>query len=239
MKTDFLVNFSFRFPLGDISLSKIIEQFGFLISELSNLLGHDAEWFETGYSKRQALSRIAFDVSGISEDTRLKWESLYKKDFPLFIESVWDGVGDYSSSINYRKMFFDDPCRVDVELHLVSQSEKVESGNFISLLSNIACFFECSYISLESKGYRFFDKNVFPDRVSGGWMIYVPHVVPHEIISDAVRVVPVIDDEDRRGIIIVSINEPFDGDNKWHIGKANDIEIRLLDLGLLPLMTEL
>ncbi|MDZ3240547.1 immunity 52 family protein [Klebsiella pneumoniae] len=43
----------------------------------------------------------------------------------------------------------------------------------------------------------------------------------------------------QKGTIIVSTEEIFDGNNKEHIGKANDIEIKLLDLGLLPLMTEL
>nr|WP_261374184.1 immunity 52 family protein [Yersinia massiliensis] len=31
----------------------------------------------------------------------------------------------------------------------------------------------------------------------------------------------------------------FDGRNKGHISKANDLEIKLMDLGWLPLMTEL
>ncbi|EAN1751305.1 immunity 52 family protein [Salmonella enterica] len=43
----------------------------------------------------------------------------------------------------------------------------------------------------------------------------------------------------QKGTIVVSTEEIFDGNNKEHIGKANDIEIKLLDLGLLPLMTEL
>ncbi|ELY2698201.1 immunity 52 family protein, partial [Cronobacter sakazakii] len=38
---------------------------------------------------------------------------------------------------------------------------------------------------------------------------------------------------------VVSTDEIFDGNNIEHIRKANDIEIRLLDLGFLPLMTEL
>ncbi|UJC64916.1 immunity 52 family protein [Enterobacter cloacae] len=70
-------------------------------------------------------------------------------------------------------------------------------------------------------------------------MLYIPHVVLPELIPEAARVVPVMDGEKQKGTIIVSTEEIFDGNNKEHIGKANDIEIRLLDLGLLPLMTEL
>ncbi|EFE7436573.1 immunity 52 family protein, partial [Escherichia coli] len=58
-------------------------------------------------------------------------------------------------------------------------------------------------------------------------------------IPEAAKIVPVSDGEKQRGTIVVSTEEVFDGNNKEHIGKSNDIEIRLLDLGLLPLLTEL
>ena len=82
-------------------------------------------------------------------------------------------------------------------------------------------------------------KNVFPDRLAVGWLLYIPHIVIPELITEAARVVPIVDDKKQKGTIVVSTEEVFDGNNKDHIGKANDIEIRLLDLGLLPLMTEL
>ncbi|EIH4171906.1 immunity 52 family protein, partial [Escherichia coli] len=55
----------------------------------------------------------------------------------------------------------------------------------------------------------------------------------------AAKIVPVSDGEKQRGTIVVSTEEVFDGNNTEHIGKSNDIEIRLLELGLLPLLTEL
>ncbi|HAS0918211.1 DotU family type IV/VI secretion system protein [Enterobacter cloacae] len=55
----------------------------------------------------------------------------------------------------------------------------------------------------------------------------------------AAKIVPIIENAKQKGTIVVSTEEIFDGSNKEHIGKANDIEIKLLDLGLLPLMTEL
>ncbi|HCC5992822.1 TPA: immunity 52 family protein [Enterobacter cloacae] len=64
-------------------------------------------------------------------------------------------------------------------------------------------------------------------------------IILPELIPEAARVIPVMDDTKQKGTIVVSTEEIFDGNNKEHIGKANDIEIKLLDLGLLPLMTEL
>ncbi|HGO5123945.1 TPA: hypothetical protein MEI39_003159 [Klebsiella pneumoniae] len=70
-------------------------------------------------------------------------------------------------------------------------------------------------------------------------MIYIPAIILADLIPEAARVVPVMDGEKQKGTIVVSTEEIFDGNNKEHIGKSNDLEMKLLDLGLLPLMTEL
>lgn len=239
MNIEMSVNLSFRNNSDSTPLSEIVEQFLFFIAESNDLLDHQFEWFETGYSKKEALSHIAFKNNEISRNTFLKWEKKYKKDYPLFVESIWDGNGDYSNGINYRKMFFDPPNRVDVELHLTPERKKTNVNMFIELFSKIAIYFKCNYINADNKGYRFFDNNVFPDRLSVGWMIYIPHIVLPELIPEAAKVIPVLDCREQKGTIVVSTEDIFDGSNKEHIGKANDIEIKLLDLGLLPLITEL
>lgn len=70
-------------------------------------------------------------------------------------------------------------------------------------------------------------------------MFYLPHIIQPELIPEAATIVPVFDGSKQKGTIIVSTEEEFDGSNKNHISKANDIEIKLLDFGLLPLITEL
>ncbi|HDC4683160.1 TPA: immunity 52 family protein [Enterobacter cloacae] len=136
-------------------------------------------------------------------------------------------------------MFYDERNRVSVELSLVPQNSENVSDKFIVLMSQLSSYFNCSYLSVDTKGYSVLRKNVFPDRLAVGWMLYTPHVVMPDLITEAARIVPVVDGTKQKGTIIISTEEIFDGNNKEHIGKANDIEIRLLDLGLLPLMTEL
>lgn len=109
----------------------------------------------------------------------------------------------------------------------------------------------CTYLSVESEryslskiiskynGYAEIYKKVFPDRISCGWMLFIPAIILPHLIPEAARVVPVMKGNRQTGTIVVSTDEIFDGNNIEHIRKANDIEIRLLDLGLLPLMTEL
>ncbi|EEL8833315.1 hypothetical protein GJZ12_21865, partial [Salmonella enterica] len=60
MEIDFSVNFDFRDKNKNISLQKIIEHFSLLVRELNNLSNENQDWYETGYSKKQALSHIAF-----------------------------------------------------------------------------------------------------------------------------------------------------------------------------------
>ncbi|MXE01434.1 hypothetical protein FQZ98_26725, partial [Escherichia coli] len=93
------------------------------------------------------------------------------------------------------------------------------------------------YATVNTNGYWNNGNNVFPDRICVGWMIYIPSIILPELIPEAAKIVPVSDGEKQRGTIVVSTEEVFDGNNKEHIGKSNDIEIRLLDLGLLPLLT--
>ncbi|MCS5881561.1 immunity 52 family protein [Klebsiella variicola subsp. variicola] len=156
------------------------------------------------------------------------------------MESIWDGNDDEcSNGINYRKMFFDEKNRVAVNAELNISSDRFEISRVLNMISNLANKFKCSHISLESKGYTFIVEMYSPDRLSVGWMLYLPHVIIPDLVPEAAEVVPVMDGKKQKGTIVVSTEEVFDGNNKEHIGKANDIEIRLLDLGLLPLLTEL
>lgn len=240
MNVDLSINFNFRANTDDIHFDDIVEHFNFFLNEIGSLLPTQPVWYETGYSRKQALEHLAFDKSGITEKTCQKWFKRYKKDTPLFVESIWDGGDDDSSNgISYRKMFFDERNRVAVNAELNIPLSKVNVLAVFSLISNVAIKFRCSHISLETKGYTFHERNVFPDRLSVGWMLFLPHIIMPGLIPEAAKIVPVIGNDKQVGTIVVSTEDIFDGNNKEHIAKSNDIEIKLLDLSLLPLLTEL
>jgi len=239
MDTRFVVNFDFRSENDDIQFLQIVEHFSFIITQINNLFQVEKDWYETGHSRKQALNQIAFQNGSITDNTRLKWEHRYK-NMPMFVDSVWDANDDeHSCGISYRKIFYDEKNRASVELSLVVNNEENLFYRFISFVSYLALYFNCSYISIDSNGYDLLGRNVFPDRLAVGWMLYIPYIALNELIPEAARVFPVMDGKEQKGTIVISTEEIFDGNNKEHIGKANDIEIRLLDLGLLPLMTEL
>jgi len=239
MDTRFIINFDFRSKSNDIQFSEIVEHFNFIVSKIDDFTKTKKNWYETGYSRKQALNQIAFHNGDITDNTNSKWEHRYKNK-PLFVESIWDANDDdHSYGISYRKMFYDEKNRVSVELSLVPRNSKELLTQFIALISELSSYFNCSYMSVDSKGYSVLGKNVFSDRVSCGWMIFSPTIILSHLIPEASRVVPVVKNDKQIGTIVVSTEEMFNGNNNEHIAKSNDIEIRLLDLGLLPLMAEL
>lgn len=134
---------------------------------------------------------------------------------------------------------FHEPEKVSLEISLTGCESVIDINKIIKFIIEITKDKENAFAFINSNGYWFNERNVFPDRVCVGWMIHIPHTVLPELIPEAARVVPVVDNGRQKGTIIVSTEDVFDGDNPVHIAKANDIEIRLLDLGFLPLMTDL
>lgn len=139
-----------------------------------------------------------------------------------------------------------------IEFSVFPVNTKLSSERMLDFMCHLLALNEnCTYLNVESGGYGFSEiipkekgydevyKKVFPDRISCGWMLFIPAIILPDLIPEAARVIPVLKDNKQIGTIVVSTEEIFDGNNKEHIGKANDIEIKLLDLGLLPLMTEL
>ncbi|MEZ2605071.1 Imm52 family immunity protein [Kluyvera intermedia] len=205
---------------------------------VKNLTQHDQKWYLTGYSRKDASKHVVFNGNELNQNTIDIFERHYRKNQPLVNESIWNGQPDgLACSISHFMKFIDNPRKlnliIDMDQRVISTSDMIDSLLVLAEGKNK------SWIKVDSKGYWRHDHNVFPDRIYVGWMLYLPHIVLPELIPEAAKVVPVFDDEKQKGTIVVSTEEIFDGGNADHIGKANDIEIRLLDLGLLPLMTEL
>ncbi|WP_426724109.1 hypothetical protein [Enterobacter cloacae complex sp. 339J8] len=126
-----------------------------------------------------------------------------------------------------------------MDVSITCNETDISIEKVVALLTSLVCDKGQIYAPINTNGYWNNERNVFPDRICVGWMIYIPAIILPRLIPEAAKIVPIFDSEKQKGTIVVSTEEIFDGNNKDHIGKANDIEIRLLDLGLLPLMTEL
>lgn len=213
----------------------------FYVSKLVDiLLGTNKCWYEKGYSRKQAHEHIVFNHKKAEADVIERWSEKIKKDHPIIIEGVWDGEDDSKvCSINYIKKHFDNPKKVTLDISITCREEDVSTAKVVNLMKSLVCGRPRAFASINTNGYWNDESNVFPDRVCAGWMIYIPAIILPELIPEAADIVPVQVEKKPKGTIVVSTQEIFDGRNKIHIGKANDIEIKLLDLGLLPLMVEL
>ncbi|WP_416260541.1 Imm52 family immunity protein [Gibbsiella quercinecans] len=247
--------FDLKTPI-DISRAVII--FSEVCERFDSMLDTKKTWYEKGRSRKQALQHQIFTQGTILEEVQSRWEKRYKKNYPFFGEGIWDGRSDEdsvgidltsSTSGTHRRA---NPMTLTVEFPINIATTRLSLDRMVTFILDILELNEnCTYLSVESGGYSFPElaingseyqevyKQVFPDRITCGWMLYIPHVVLSELIPEAARIVPVMDGQKQKGTIVVSTEEIFDGNNKEHIGKANDIEIKLLDLGLLPLWTEL
>ncbi|WP_082230372.1 Imm52 family immunity protein [Pluralibacter gergoviae] len=257
MKLDFRIEHEFG-RSESIKPTELATLFQGVTKQLDELLGTKRSWYEQGYSRKQALQYKIFTEDGLSEDVLARWENEYKKGYPNWTTGIWDGGSDEDSagidcypsysSTHRREKPLSLVISFSVELDQTIFNTKEMIDFLIFLLHSTD---NCTYSCVESGGYSFSEiipkengcdevyKKVFPDRISCGWILFLPAIILPDLIPEAASVIPVLKDNKQIGTIIVSTEEIFDGNNKEHIGKANDIEIKLLDLGLLPLMTEL
>ncbi|MEG0205983.1 MAG: Imm52 family immunity protein [Citrobacter sp.] len=223
---------------SDITIDECLNELYKSAQVVKNLTKQDQIWYLTGYSKKEASKYLVFSDGRVSQNTLDVFYRHYKKNHPLVNESIWNGQPDgFACAISHFMKFIDNPRKLNLIIDMDQRVSNTE--DMIDSLLLLAKGKGKSWMKVDSKGYWLHDRNVFPDRIYVGWMLCIPHVLLPKFIPEAARIVPVIEDEKQKGTIIVSTEEIFDGNNKEHIGKANDIEIKLLDLGLLPLMTEL
>ncbi|ETS32514.1 hypothetical protein BB987_10775 [Photorhabdus temperata] len=197
-------------------------------------------WFLTGYSRKDALKSKIFDEQGPTETASTHFEKSYKKDFPLLVESIWDGEkDDIASGIGYYKMKMARPNWVWLALELTIDISQFHLFRLIDLIKYLATTRDSPSIQVETNGYTRRENKVFPDRLSVGWMLYQPRVIDKSSLPMAEEVLPVYQNDEQIGTLIITKKGIFDGRNQDDIDKSNDIEIQLVDLGLLPLITEI
>ncbi|MGV7959779.1 Imm52 family immunity protein [Photorhabdus tasmaniensis] len=208
--------------------------------QIDIFFGRKKTWYLTGYSRKQALQHVVFDEQGPTEVAIKDFEKEYKKDFPSLITGIWDGEKDeLSCGIDYSKMSTVRPNWVWLILSLRIDSTQIDISQLIDLIKYLVVSRDFPYIQVETNGYTLSQYNVFPDRLSVGWMLYQPRVIDKSYLPMAEDVLPVYQHDEQIGTLIITKKGIFNGENQDDIDKSNDIEIQLVDLGLLPLMTEI
>ncbi|EMB3081987.1 Imm52 family immunity protein [Providencia rettgeri] len=210
----------------EISIPSLIDIFGHMILTCESITQKKEDsWYLTGDTLEDALKKKAFNQS---TPTNLL------KAIPYFdcMETIWANENK-SLSIKYTGSGL--IYSLDFTIRDISLSNKiaiVEALNYYIGNYRIVC------VQIDINGYWYNDKNVFPDRLPVGWMLYLNKKITPEKLPMAAELID-IENEKNSGTLIISTDHVFDGSNKDDIKKANEIEIQLTGLGLLPLFTEI
>ncbi|MBS9437809.1 hypothetical protein EAE91_11720 [Photorhabdus noenieputensis] len=196
-------------------------------------------WFLTGHTRKEALEHPVFEGQHPTKKAVQVFEKNYKENFPFMGKSIWDGEDDdLACSLFYESYRSDRLGQTNITIRLNINEKDFQFSRLIDFITFLVFSRNTPYIMVETNGYTLKRNQVFPDRLSAGWMIYLPFVIDRSLLPMADKILPIANDKEQLGTLIITKKGIFDGENQDDIDKANDVEIQLLNLGLLPLITE-
>ncbi|CDH02400.1 Imm52 family immunity protein [Xenorhabdus bovienii] len=224
--------------IADIALMDLHQ----ITRHLDIFFGRKKVWHLKGNSKKQALQNIVFDENGPTEVAIKRFKKDYAENNSLdLITGIWDGEkDDHSCSISYYYfMNINRPDSTTIGLDLNIDAKELTISKLLDMTTYLITSRNSPIIQIETNNYTLKNNKVFPDRLGVGWAFYTPNVLDTNVLPEAEDIQIIYQDNKAIGTLIFSKKGIFDGKNQEDIYKSNDIEIRLRDLGLLPLRTEL
>ncbi|MEX9782287.1 hypothetical protein AB7309_22040 [Providencia manganoxydans] len=210
----------------EMSIPLLIDIFSRMILTCE-LITHEKEdsWYLTGDTLEEALQKKAFN--GHTPTDLLE-------TIPYFdcMESIW---ANENKSLDIKYTSSGLIYNLEFKLRDISIFNK---ASIIDVLGYYVDAYKIVCMRIDINGYRYNDKNVFPDRLPVGWMLYLNQIITQEQVPMAAQLIT-IENEKNKGTLIISKEGVFDGSNKDDIKKSNEIEIQLTALGLLPLIREI
>ncbi|MCC8459315.1 Imm52 family immunity protein [Photorhabdus aegyptia] len=210
-----------------------------ITQQIDHFFGRHKTWFLTGHTRKEALEHPVFEGQHPTKKAVQVFEKNYKENFPFMGKSIWDGENDdLACSLFYENYRSDRLGQTNITIRLNINEKDFQFSRLIDFITFLVLSRNAPYIMVETNGYTLKQNQVFPDRLSAGWMIYLPFVIDPTLLPMADEILPITNDKEQLGTLMITKQGIFDGENQDDIDKANDIEIQLLNLGLLPLITE-
>ncbi|NRN29596.1 Imm52 family immunity protein [Photorhabdus heterorhabditis] len=210
-----------------------------ITQQIDHFFGRHKTWFLTGHTRKEALEHPVFEGQHPTKKAVQVFEKNYKENFPFIGKSIWDGEDDdLACSLFYENYRSDRLGQTNITIRLNINEKDFQFSRLINFITFLILSRNAPYIMVETNGYTLKKNQVFPDRLSAGWMIYLPFVIDPALLPMAAEILPITNDKAKLGTLIITKQGIFDGENQGDIDKANDVEIQLLNLGLLPLITE-
>ncbi|APG50636.1 TPA: Imm52 family immunity protein [Providencia stuartii] len=217
------------------SIPDVVNDYLFF-SKFTNEIAGQSSWYLTGSSKKEALEKKFIENDNINKDIEHKFVDKLTKSSPIYGSAIWNGDKNRIQISNYLARSFDN---YDVSLSMKLENKQKLQYEIKKLILNLMeNYIKVGKILIHTNKYHLNEKNVFPDRLPVGWMLYLNKKITQEQLPMAAELVD-IENEKNSGTLIISTEHIFDGSNKDDIKKANEIEIQLTALGLLPLYSEI
>lgn len=185
---------------------------------------NDKKCFFSGNSSEDEMSKPAFENGKPSSILK------NKKNIDI-IESIW--AEGNALTIKYTAIDNQYILRFNIR-----EIERIKFRNILDSMNEILSIFSVVSLRIDTNNYAYDQKQVFPDRLPVGWMLYLNKIITQEQVPMAAQLIT-IENEKNKGTLIISKEGIFDGSNKDDIKKSNEIEIQLTALGLLPLIREI
>lgn len=235
------INSQFRdVTLAPTDFATVLTRLGKIIDSMAekNVELVKNRWCLKGDSQEEAALYPAFEGNEPSAAALAVLKERFRNSNDQTFVSIWDGN---ETSAGGASMV----CHVGPqgELNSVAVEMLGEHGfgidTVIGTVGQVAQQFKPAYAEVSPPEY--FEKRVFDDKPGVGWMLYLPNVVTVQQVPEARALIPVPEaGKKQTGTIIVSVMDAmFSVDNPEHVEVANRIEIRLVDLDLLPRYADL
>lgn len=210
----------------EMSIPLLVDIFSHMILTCESITNEKEDsWHLTGDTLEKALQKKAFNQYTPTD---------LLKNIPYFdwAESIWANENK-ALDIKYTScgLIYNLEFKLR-NINVPSQAAIVNALNYYLDAYRIIC------IRIDTNKYRYNKKNVFPDRLPVGWMLFLNKKIIPEQLPMATQLIDIENDKNS-GTLIISTDHVFDGSDKEDIKKANEIEIQLTALGLLPLVKEI
>ncbi len=196
-------------------------------------------WLTSAKDIDDALLYRAFDPHGPTAEALAAIETKTRNTHDIRSISVWNGRRNEEESavLGSRCNVIGRPDAANFALTLNPEVPDWQTG--VEWIQAALAIWPALFATFGPFWYN--EMRVFKDRPGVGWMLYLLHRLTAKEVPEAPMLVPVTrNGKAWVGTIIVSVvGEPFSLDNPEHIKAANDIEIRLVDQGLLPRYADL
>jgi len=208
----------------------ILKELCFFINALPDWVEKKSKWFIANHNEKM----VAIDNCMATQKGYDHVRSEIVKDDIFNIVLADEKEDDSALTISFRNTPVVSNQRYLLSLTIKSLERGSDLDVFVEFVKRVIKLkaWGFKYIIVDTEQYKRKQRCAFHDRLSVGWMLYLPTKIERMDVPSAHSVVNI---EGGLGSIVVS-KQFFDGKEPSDIIVANNVEIELASKGLLPLI---